>query len=160
MQQFTVPQFIDVEDKIFGPITTRQFIELIVGALLLFIFYRIFDFTLFVITGLLDFAITGIIAFVKINGVSFHYFILNILQTWRRPGLRVWNKALTTTEVRDIMKRMEPKKEEKVEIPVKDPLTSSSLSEISLIVDTGGQYEGEQILQKKEADKLLNKKVK
>ena len=33
--RFTVPQFIDVEDKIFGPLTTRQFlIMLVVGATL------------------------------------------------------------------------------------------------------------------------------
>ena len=31
MQMFTVPQFIDVEDKIIGPITTRQFIICLVG---------------------------------------------------------------------------------------------------------------------------------
>ncbi|KKS92044.1 MAG: hypothetical protein UV69_C0039G0006, partial [Parcubacteria group bacterium GW2011_GWE2_43_12] len=31
MQQFVVPQFIDVEDKIIGPITVRQFIIIMVG---------------------------------------------------------------------------------------------------------------------------------
>ena len=37
MQQFTVPQFIDVEPKIIGPITTRQFlIFLAAGLMLLF----------------------------------------------------------------------------------------------------------------------------
>lgn len=158
MQQYTVPQFIDVEDKIFGPITTRQFIELIVGSLFLFIFYRLFDFTLFVIVGLLDFAITGIIAFVRVNGVPFHYFILNATQTLRRPRLRVWNKSLSTQEVKEILKRMEIPEEKTKEIPFKKPLTSSSLSEIALIVDTGGQYEGEQILQKREADKKLKAK--
>jgi hypothetical protein len=30
MQQFVVPQFIDVEDKIIGPISVRQFLTLMV----------------------------------------------------------------------------------------------------------------------------------
>ncbi|TSC80302.1 MAG: hypothetical protein G01um101429_152 [Parcubacteria group bacterium Gr01-1014_29] len=31
MQQFQVPQFIEVEDKIFGPLTTKQFFYLLGG---------------------------------------------------------------------------------------------------------------------------------
>ena len=29
MDRFVVPQFIDVEDKIFGPVTVRQFLILL-----------------------------------------------------------------------------------------------------------------------------------
>ena len=35
--QFVVPQFIEVEDKIFGPVTTRQFVVLLIGGLFVFI---------------------------------------------------------------------------------------------------------------------------
>ena len=45
MQQFTVPQFIDVEDKIIGPITTRQFVIMLAGFTLIGISYKLFDFS-------------------------------------------------------------------------------------------------------------------
>ena len=43
MQQFTVPQFIDFEDKIIGPITTRQFLILMGGFVAIALCYAIFD---------------------------------------------------------------------------------------------------------------------
>ena len=37
MDQFVVPQFIDAEDKIFGPLTARQFIIVMFMMLLILI---------------------------------------------------------------------------------------------------------------------------
>ena len=37
--QFQVPQFIDVEDKLFGPLTFKQFVYLVGGAGLCFLIY-------------------------------------------------------------------------------------------------------------------------
>ena len=39
--QFKVPQFLDIEDKIFGPFTFREFIYLAGGAGLCFILYKL-----------------------------------------------------------------------------------------------------------------------
>ena len=77
MQQFTVPQFIDVESKIIGPITTRQFLIILAAALLIALFYRIFDFSLFVFTTVIVLIIAAMFAFVKINSRPFHFFVLN-----------------------------------------------------------------------------------
>ena len=76
MQQFTVPQFIDVEDKIFGPITVRQFIIILVAFMFSVIAYKLADFTLFLALTLLFFITSGIVAFLRINSRPFHYFIL------------------------------------------------------------------------------------
>ena len=92
MQQFIVPQFIEVEDKIFGPITVRQFIIMMVAGMIVFLTYRYGDFALFVFTLVLLGGLSLILAFVKINGQAFHYFILNIIQTLRKPSLRIWQK--------------------------------------------------------------------
>jgi len=75
MNKFLVPQFIEVEAKIFGPITVRQFLILLAAGLLIFISYKLADFTLFIIITLFLglFAIT--FAFVKVNGQNFHYVI-------------------------------------------------------------------------------------
>jgi predicted membrane protein len=139
MLQFTVPQFIDVEDKIFGPITVRQFVILLVTALLIALSYRIFDFSLFVVLALLFFAIGTTFAFVKINGAVFHFFLLNLIQTFKKPRLRIWHKDDTLKVGLELD-----------EAPALTAATvserrysASRLNELSLIVDTQGSYQGE-----------------
>lgn len=143
MQQFTVPQFIDVEDKIIGPITARQFIIVLSGFLLIGIFYKIFDFSLFIISGLLVLAVTSVIAFAKINGRPFHFFLLNIIQTLRRPHLRVWNNKLIALSDDDFEKSTDKIIEKNIFDVDKIEPTVSRLAELSLIVDTQGSYKGE-----------------
>ena len=140
MQQFTVPQFIDVESKIIGPITTRQFLILLSAALIIGVSFRLFDFALFLVVAVVVLIIAVIFSFVKINGRPFHFFLLNAVQTLRRPGLRVWNHHLGISG-----------KEESVEAPiklerkavVKEYYKKSRLAEVALIVDTKGKYKGE-----------------
>ena len=142
MQQFTVPQFIDVEDKIFGPITARQFIIMMAGFMLIGISYKFFDFALFIFVSIIIFGISGVFAFFKINGMPFHFFILNFIQTTKRHSLRVWNhhygKDIEIDEnEKDIL--------EKKPIALKKSYSVSRLAELSLIVDTAGAYQGENI---------------
>jgi len=141
MQQFTVPQFIDAEDKIIGPITTRQFIILLVMAGTLFLEYKLFDFSLFLTFGIVTVGIFFIFAFSKINGRPFHYFLLNLIQSLFMPRLRLWNKNFGKNldeiqfDAKNIIKAQPP--------AVKTRFTSSRLAELSLIVDTRGAYSGE-----------------
>lgn len=137
--RFTVPQFIDVESKIIGPITVRQFIIILADFGIVFLFYKLFDFALFAILGLPTLAMGFIIAFVKINGQAFHYFILNVLQTLKRPNLKIWDKNLTTAELQAILKAPEVKIIPPT--PTKSAPQQSRLTELSLVVNTGGVYE-------------------
>src|SRR3989339_2205780 len=114
MQQFVVPQFIEVEDKIFGPVTVRQFLILLGAGLICFVAYRYADFALFVMALVVVGGLALVFAFVKINGQTFHYFILNIIQTTRRPGLRVWRKSCDKEEL-DYLRKLKPE-----EIEVKE----------------------------------------
>lgn len=143
MEQFVVPQFIDVEDKIIGPITTRQFVIMLVTAGFIFLAYRFLYFVQFLLVTAVILIIGLSLAFIRVNGRPFHFFLLNLLQTSRRPRLRTWNKHLTDEEVRLSMKApisstTAPK------LVARPPLASSRLSELSLMVDTGGVYKGEE----------------
>jgi len=140
MQQVVVPQFLDVEDKIIGPITVRQFIELVIGGLIEVIMYRLLDFPAFVVFGLILLAITVVVAFARINGQPFHLFLLNFIQTLKNPKLKVWRKAFDLQELKDQMAK--PVEIKKATI-IKRPVTVSKISEIALLVDTGGVYQGE-----------------
>ncbi len=141
--QFVVPQFLDVEPKIIGPITGRQFLILLGVLLLDFISYRLFRAPIVFIPVIC--IVTGIgiaFAFAKVNGQAFHFIVLNMIQTFRRPMIRVWDKNLTDKELKDRMKNV---KEIEVMAPrvVSKPLQGSRLAELSLIVNTGGAYESE-----------------
>lgn len=140
MQQVVVPQFLDVEDKIIGAITVRQFLEMLIAGIIIAIFYRLFDFSLFVVSSLIVFSLTVVIAFARINGQPFHLFMLNFIQTMRSPKLKTWKKDFTAAD-------MKGKKGELVEAKVatvyRKPLSTSKISEIALIIDTGGIYSGE-----------------
>lgn len=139
MQQFVVPQFIDVESKIIGPITARQFLILLVATLLSALFYRLFHFNTFLVLAVIIFLVAGVFSFAKVNGRPFHFFILNLLQTMRRPRVRVWNHKVIVPEKEDLIIT---KKSDYNPVP-KAKYRGSRLAEISLIVDTGGKYKGE-----------------
>ena len=141
MDQFVVPQFIDVEDKIFGPITTRQFIMLLSAGLLLFIVFKLADIVLFIFLAALIGGFALVLAFVKINGQPFHYFLLNIVQTVRRPSRRIWYKSFTKNELTESIKSG---KVEMVEAVKEVPRVSyNRLRDLSLVVNTGGYYKPE-----------------
>lgn len=138
MQQFTVPQFIDVEDKVVGPLSVRQFIILMVTFGLVALFYKLFDFSLFVVSGIIMILVSSAFAFVNISGMPLHYFLLNLAQTLSRPSLRVWNKALEL-EIIDIVSESTKKET----VTNQRLYTSSHLNRLALIVDTKGYYSGE-----------------
>jgi len=139
MQQFTVPQFIDVENKIIGPITVRQFMILLASAIIIGISYRIFDFSLFLTIAIVTLALAATFAFVKVNSQPFYLFVLSALKTLRRPGIRVWNHAGTSVADEDSVPIMAP-------AAAPEPpkfYKKSRLAELALIVDTKGKYQGE-----------------
>ncbi len=143
MQQFVVPQFIDVEDKVIGPITVRQFVMLLVAGGLMFVAYKGSDFTLFLFWFFLIVILTVVFAFIRINGRPVHYFILNFLQTAKRPRLRLWNKRLQDFQLKQYL--VQPPEETVIRRPTKSPVGTSRLAELALMVDTGGVYEGEEL---------------
>ena len=136
--QFVVPQFIDVEDKILGPLTVRQFLQILVWGIVSFLAFKLMSFAAFIFFAILWSVFVFLLAFIKINGRPFHFFILSILQTQRTPKLRVWHKEDSEFEYRfGITKAEKPK----APIAQKQPLTASRLTELSLVVDTGGVYD-------------------
>ena len=148
MQKFIVPQFIDIENKILGPITVRQFVVVAIGGALMFVAYRLADFSLFLIEAVVILMLSIVIGFIKFNGLPFHIFIINLIGTYKKPMLRVWLKETVPVQKSDITdKKKKGKKgkddeEDKIFIP-KRSISSEKLSELSLIIDTGGVYKGE-----------------
>lgn len=139
MQQFLVPQFIDVEDKIIGPVTTRQFVIMLAAILLTFMWYELLAFIYFIFACSLTLAIASVLAFAKINGRPIHFFLLNFIQTSKRANLRVWSKA---AYVRDVQVVKSELKEAKTAAVKREPVSGSRLADLTLVINTGGVFRG------------------
>lgn len=98
--RFEVPQFIDIEDKIFGPLTWRQFVYLGGGIGICFV-------TMFILPSVLPSFISwmiilflgiplallaGALAFFPINNRPFSYFLEAIYKYISSVKLYLWNK--------------------------------------------------------------------
>ena len=92
MRQYQVPQFITVEDKIFGPFKLRQFIYLIVGFGIIIIFWNIFTTIPFVIFSIPVAGLALSLAYLKINEQPLAKVILNGFRYFVRPRLYIWKK--------------------------------------------------------------------
>ncbi len=143
-----MPQFIDVEDKIIGPITVRQFIILLVGGGISFVAYKLSDFALFIFEFIVILGLTFVIAFIKINGRPIHYLLLNFFQTSKRPKVRIWQKRFSKSDFKIYSKAKEVKFPPSIK--TKNKVRASRLAELALIVDTGGVYQGEALALPKE----------
>lgn len=97
--RFQVPQFIEIEDKIFGPLTFKQFIYIvggIGGAVIAWVLLPRFI-AIFIALPLIIFAVA--LAFYKVNGKPFahlvesffHYFTHNKLYLWRKKEREISN---------------------------------------------------------------------
>ena len=104
--RFSVPQFIEIEDKIFGPFTFKQFIYLAGGAGISFLVFEIIPyFFLAIILALPIAAFSIALAFYKINDkpfiliveAAFNYVLKDKLYIWKK-GLRGIKAAEESTE--------------------------------------------------------------
>ena len=72
--QFQVPQFIETEDRIIGPLTLRQFIYVAVGATISAMLFFVLQLWLWLIVTFILMATSAALAFIKINGRSMSVF--------------------------------------------------------------------------------------
>ena len=89
---FQVPQFIDMEDKIIGPLTLKQFGYLAVAGIIIFILFSFlrmaFAIMLSVPLGALAFGL----AFVKVKGMPLAKYLTSMIGFALKPQLYLWKK--------------------------------------------------------------------
>lgn len=137
--KFIVPQFIDNEDKILGPVTVRQFVLSLAGAFLIFIEFKLLTLPFFIFAALVTVVIVGTFGFMKVNGQPFHIFFLNFVQSVSRPAIRVWDKNPTDAELRLFILPQTVPETNKGPVRKERP-GSTRLRDLSLVVNTGGVY--------------------
>ncbi|MCC6639423.1 PrgI family protein [Candidatus Falkowbacteria bacterium] len=134
--RFLVPQHIETEPKIMGPVTVRQFLEMLAVSIVDFGIWKLLGGTNEAAALAIIFTLTfivGIIAFARVNGQAFHYFLLNLIRTLKRPTLKIWKKE----SIKIIAEELPPPP---TPAPKKPLPPRSHLADLTLLVDTGGAY--------------------
>ncbi len=90
--RFEVPQFIEIEDKIFGPLTWRQFLYLGGGVGMGTVLFFTTPFIIFLIFGLPLALLAGALAFYPVNSRPFSYFLEAIINYVRGHKLYLWKR--------------------------------------------------------------------
>jgi PrgI family protein len=91
--RFEVPQFIEIEDKIIGPLTWKQFVYLAGGVgILLILFFAIDTFAIFVALGLPLGALSVSLAFQRVNNRPFSIFLESSINYFTKSKLYLWKK--------------------------------------------------------------------
>ena len=92
--RFQVPQFIEVEDKIFGSLTLKQFIYLAGGGGLSFMVYAFLNnLFLALIPIVIIMGISSALAFYKINKKPFVAVIESAFKYYLGTKLYIWKKS-------------------------------------------------------------------
>ena len=97
--QFHVPQFIEVESKIFGPLTLKQFIYLLGGGGIVFILYSATPLWLTVFLGAPFLGLSVALAFLKIHGRPFMKVLESMFYYQIKPKIYLWKKEKLFVQV-------------------------------------------------------------
>jgi hypothetical protein len=95
--QFKVPQFLDIEDKIFGPFTFREFAYLAGGAGICFVFYKLLGLILGAIPILIMAGISLALTFYHPNGKPLIVTLEAGFKYFTQSKLYIWKKSKKTT---------------------------------------------------------------
>ncbi len=94
-----VPQFINMEAKIIGPLTLRQFLFIAAGGGLIFGLSFILQTGLWIIVSLFIAALSIALAFVKINEQPLYKVIMNAFKFYINPRLYTWKRQPKNKEL-------------------------------------------------------------
>jgi len=139
---FPVPQFIEIEERILGPLSLKQTMFLIVAVGLIFILYFFLETWLHVILSLLILGIAGSFAFIKVGGRTLGQFVSSVVVFAFTPRMFVWKKTEKTSpqEIKLLTKKTEAEMgvEEKIIRELKEEQSKNGgLKEISKKIDLG-----------------------
>ena len=91
--QFEVPQFIEIEDKIFGPLTWKQFLYVGGGGMAALVAFFTAPFIVFLVVAVPIAILAALLAFYPINNRPFSYFLEAMYTFFTRKRLYHWRQT-------------------------------------------------------------------
>ena len=128
--KYQVPQFIEIEDKVIGPLTVKQFIYLAGGAGMAFIIYTYLPIYIALILIVVVIPLALALAFYKINNKPFIDFLEAAFLFYTKKNLYIWKKEDKKIEASG--KNIEDGERRQIQVP---RLSDSRLKELSWSLD-------------------------
>lgn len=126
--RFQVPQFINIEDKILGPFSVKQFVYLVGGVALVYVSYKFLPFYLAIFIIAPGAALSLALAFLRPNGKPFIFLLQAAINYALSSRLYLWKHR--------------PKKADPVEtakelngVPTVPTLSDSKLKDLTWALD-------------------------
>lgn len=135
---YKIPQNVELEDKIIGPFTMRQFMYLLAGGLITFLAFSMFytaSPALFIAIAALTWLIVGAFVFIKPYDRSFLTFLTSFFSFSTRPTRRAWKRLPSLGEIK-LEEHQAPPKVRRDE--PSDEEIRSKLSKLAHVVDARG----------------------
>lgn len=128
--QFAVPQFTDVEDKLIGPLTLKQFLILLATGGIILMFYSILKLSVFFFFFAVPIGLLGLtLTFGKFNGRPMLGYFPVFINYLSKPQVRVFRRE-------EINMVMSFKAEKKAEVETKvSEVSESRLKKLAYLLD-------------------------
>lgn len=131
--QFKVPQFLDIEDTVFGPFTAKQFVYLAGGGGICFIIFKLLGFLLGILPALVVAAFALALAFWRPNNKPFVSMVEYVFRYAFQDKLYIWKRRKADKHKSDKSKNELPLNEVTGERPAK--LSGSKLRDLAWSLD-------------------------
>ncbi len=92
---YKIPQNVDLEDKIFGPFTLKQFLYLLAAGLVTFVSFKLFFVAavgIFWLVVVLTWVVAAAFVFIRPYDQSFSKFIFSLIWFSTKPQRRTWKR--------------------------------------------------------------------
>lgn len=141
--QYKIPQNIDVEDKILGPFTLKQFLYIMAGGISIYILFNIFFTTnpiLFLAISVPIAIVTLTLVFVKVNErpfVDFFFYFITYIQDSKE---KKWIKSTKIKEFKVTARVSDDEKQKQDEMSklARRGIAISQLSQMAVVLDSKG----------------------
>jgi len=130
--RYQVPQFIEIEDKIIGPLTIKQFVWLVGGAGMSFLCYNFLPLFIALILIAVIVPLSLALAFYKINNKPFIDFLESAFVYYTKQNLYIWKKEEKSPPRRSADEAEKSSEAPQIYVP---RLSDSKLKELSWTLD-------------------------
>lgn len=165
--QYKVPQDVQREDTIIGPITLKQMGILGAGGGLAYGIYITLAKTYFIEIWLPPVAFVSLVtlafAFIKIHGLQFHEFLMDLIEYHVLAKKRIWLQGTGSPFIPPFDEAADIKKQEASKVIDTKEQKTQNLEELTRILDSHGQIpkaEPLEIDKKAELQKLISHNYK
>jgi hypothetical protein len=136
MGQYKVPQNVETEDKILGPLSVKQFIYVIIALMWAFLMWRIFS-SYLIVALIFAFPVTGfflLLGFGQREGVPFEDYVVAFIRFLILPRKRMWIKD----DSKEVIVQDQTKPTDNLD--QNKNVSAGQLKKLANIIDTRGNY--------------------